>query len=121
MTFQIKKLTTIRLLTNDVAKSRAWYKSLFNEEPVEDAENFVSFRIGEVNFDITLADSKNPFSTGGTVGYWLVDNMDQVLERVKQLGGELYRGPLKIAEANRIIMQVKDPVGNIIGFEALLS
>jgi predicted enzyme related to lactoylglutathione lyase len=121
MTFQIKQLTTIRLLTHDVAKSRAWYKSLFNLEPIEDAENFVSFRIGEVNFDITLADSKNPHSTGGTVGYWLVDNIDMVLERVKELGGELYRGPLKVKATNRIIMQIKDPMGNVVGFEALLS
>lgn len=44
-----------------------------------------------------------------------------VLERVKTLGGELYRGPLKVVETQRIIMQIKDPFGNIIGFEAPLT
>lgn len=121
MNFGIKEFATIRLLSNDVLKSRDWYESLFNQKPIEDTENFVSFKIAGVNLDITAPDMKNPFSTGGSVGYWLVDNIDQVLERAKELGGELYRGPLKIPETNRVIIQIKDPFGNVIGFESPMS
>jgi len=35
MSFEIKEFPTIRLLSNDVSKSRDWYKKLFNLDPVE--------------------------------------------------------------------------------------
>lgn len=50
--------------------------------------------------------------------YWLIDNVDIILERAKELGSQLYRGPLKVNEIKRTIMQIKDPFGNIIGFES---
>lgn len=119
MSFEIKEFATIRILSNEVSKSRDWYRSLFNLDPIEDTENFVSFKIAGVFFDITTPDTKNPFSFGGSVGYWLVDNVDEVLVRVKELGGEIYRGPLRVEETKRTIMQIKDPFGNIVGFESL--
>jgi predicted enzyme related to lactoylglutathione lyase len=38
--------------------------------------------------------------------------------RAIELGGEIYRGPLRVEEVRRTIVQIKDPMGNIIGFEA---
>ena len=121
MSFEIKEFTTIRILSSEVSKSRDWYKSLFNRDPFVDTENFVSFKIAGVFFDITTPDAKNPFSSGGSIGYWLVDDVEQVLAKVKEIGGDLYRGPLRVKETNRKIMQIKDPFGNVIGFESPLS
>lgn len=118
MVFEIKEVSAIRIFSNDVRKSRDWYRALFNSEPIEDLEFFASFKIGGTCFDITVPDAKNPFSHGGSVGYWLVDNIDVVLRRVEELGGKLYRGPLKVPETQRIIMQIQDPFGNVLGFEA---
>jgi predicted enzyme related to lactoylglutathione lyase len=118
MLCEIKGFSTLRLLSNDVSKSRDWYKSLFNQDPIKDTENFVSFKVAGVFFDITSPDAKNPFSSGGSIGYWLVENIDEAIARVKELGGEVFRGPLKIQEINRIIVQIKDPFGNVIGFES---
>lgn len=116
-TFQVKEFATVRIFSNDVLKSKEWYKSLFNQEPIEESDIFVSFKIAGVCLDITLPDAKNPFSSGGSIGYWYVDDIYKVLEVVKQIGGQLYRGPLKVPETQRTIMQVKDPFGNVIGFE----
>ena len=121
MIFQIKSFSTIRISTSDVSKSRNWYKSLFGQDPIEDLESFVSFKIGDTCFDISLADSKSPVSTGGSVGYWLVDNMDSLLNKVNELGGKVYRGPLRVSQTLRVIVQIQDPVGNVIGFEAPLK
>lgn len=118
MSFKITEVSAIRIFSNDIKKSRDFYKALFNREPIEDLEFFVSFKIGGICFDITIPDAKNPFSQGGSVSYWFVDNIEVVLAKVEQLGGKLYRGPLKVPETQRIIMQVQDPFGNIIGFEA---
>lgn len=117
MSFIVKDLSTIRILSNDIQKSRAFYKALFNQEPIEDLDVFVSFKIGSCCFDITTPDSKNPYSQGGSIGYWLVDNIEAVLQKAQELGGKIYRGPLKVPETQRTIMQIQDPCGNIIGFE----
>lgn len=120
MTFEVKAFATIRIFSNEVSKSRDWYKSLFNLNPVEDTESFVSFKLAGVCFDIVSPDLKNPYSHGGSVGYWLVEDVEQVLLKVEELGGELFRGPLKVPETNRTIIQIRDPFGNVIGFESPL-
>lgn len=120
MNFKIKSFSTIRIFVSNVAASREWYKSLFEQEPIVDIENFVSFQISNTYFDISLADSKSPLSTGGAVGYWLADNLDDLLEKVKKLDGKVYRGPLIITKTQRTIVQIQDPFGNVIGFEAPL-
>ena len=120
MSFQIKSFSTIRISVSNVIHSRDWYEALFGVSPVENLENFVSFKIGDTCFDISLADMKSPVSVGGSVGYWLVDNLDNVIDKVSQLGGKVYRGPLKVKEIQRSIVQIQDPFGNIIGFEAPL-
>jgi len=118
MSFKIKSFATIRISATNVTESKNWYQSLFGQNPIEEIENFVSFKINNVCFDISLADSKSPFSPGGSVGYWLVDNIDELLKHIEEIGGKIYRGPLRVNEIQRIIVQIQDPFGNVIGFEA---
>lgn len=117
MSFKIKNFATIRICSTDVQKSKRWYESFFGQAPTEDLENFVSFKIGEVSFDISEADAKSPSSFGGSVGYWLVDDLSAAIEKAVGLGGSVYRGPLRVEEAQRTIVQIKDPLGNVIGLE----
>ncbi len=63
--------------------------------------------MGNTKFDITVPDQKNPFCTGGSVG-------------AERLGEKLYRGPLKLPEIQRQILQIQNPFGNILGFESTL-
>lgn len=118
--FQIKEFATLRIFSNDLAKSRKYYESFFDVFPIEDSDFFVSFKIGTTNLDITLPDQKNPYSTGGTIGYWLVDDVNLVLKKAESLGGKLYRGPLELPEIQRKILQIQDPFGNVLGFESKL-
>ena len=118
MSINIKEFSTIRILTSNVAGSRDFYKALFNQKPIEDTPGFVSFKIAGVNFDITVADEKNPASSGGSLGYWLVDDLGEVLRRATELGAKLYRGPLEVRETGRTILQIQDPFGCVIGFES---
>ena len=121
MIFQIESFSTIRMSVSDVTQSKLWYKNLFDLDPIEDLENFVSFKIGATNFDIVLEDAKSPISVGGSVGYWLIDDLNTLLDRVRHLGGKIYRGPLDVPEIQRSIIQIQDPYGNIVGFEAPLK
>ena len=121
MSFSIKSFATIRLSVSKVSECRDWYKQLFEVEPIEDIENFVSFKLQNVCFDLCLADEKSPISTGGSVGYWYVDSIESLLDKVLHLGGSIYRGPMNVPEIQRTIVQIQDPFGNIIGFEASLQ
>lgn len=121
MSFQVKSFATIRMSVFRVSESRDWYKQLFEVEPIEDIENFVSFKLQNFCFDLCLADEKSPVSTGGSVGYWYVDNLESLLNKVQQLGGSIYRGPLNVKEIQRTIVQIQDPFGNILGFETSLQ
>ena len=120
MEFKITRIATVRLLTSDIKKSRDFYSALFNDAPVEDSETFVSFRLGESHFDIAVADAKNPVSQGGSVGYWLFDDLGAIIKRASELGATIYRGPLPVPQIQRTIVQIQDPCGGIIGFEAPL-
>ncbi|WP_409478347.1 VOC family protein [Pseudobdellovibrio sp. HCB154] len=120
MIFQIKNFSTLRIFSHDLRKSRDWYIQFLGQLPIEDLENFVSFQIGNTKLDITVPDQKNPFSTGGSIGYWLVDDVNLVLKKTEQLGGKLYRGPLKVPEIQRQILQIQDPFGNVLGFESAI-
>lgn len=111
------RFASLRLLTQNVTATRDWYAQLFELEPIEDTLNFCSFRIGDVAFDIVLCDFKNPFSTGGAVGYWQVQDFEFFLNRAQEMGATIYRGPLRVEEIGRSIVQIKDPIGNIMGFE----
>ena len=121
MNFQIESFSTIRISVSDVAQSKLWYKNLFDLDPIEDLGNFVSFKIGATNFDIVLADTKSPISVGGSVGYWLIDDLNALVAKVSHLGGKIYRGPLAVPEIQRSIIQIQDPYGNVVGFEAPLK
>jgi predicted enzyme related to lactoylglutathione lyase len=115
---KVREFTAIRISSPDVQKSRDWYEKFFSISPTEDSKKFVSFKINGVAFDISEADDKSPYSTGGSVGYWLVDDMETAMGNAKRIGAEIYRGPLLVKEVNRRIVQIKDPIGNVFGLEA---
>lgn len=114
----VKNFATIRFCVENVAKSRDWYATFFGIAPIEDLENFASFRIGQTTIDISVADEKSPISHGGSVGYWLVDDLEKAIAHAVGLGGQVYRGPLRVDEAQRTIVQILDPLGNVFGLEA---
>jgi predicted enzyme related to lactoylglutathione lyase len=118
MNVRVLEFSTLRISSVDVARSREWYEAFFGIAPFEVLEHFVSFKINSTCLDIVLADEKSPYSPGGSVGYWLVDSIESVISRAEELGGEVYRGPLRVDEIQRTIVQIMDPIGNVMGFEA---
>lgn len=117
MSFRVEGFATMRMSVEDVARSRDWYKAFWQLTPLEDFENFVSFKMEGSHFDIVLADAKSPVSHGGCVGYWLVDNLENAINHALKLGGKIYRGPLRVDEVQRTIVQIEDPFGNVFGLE----
>lgn len=93
MVFHVKKLSALRLCVTDLKVSRDWYSAFFDANPQEDLTDFVSFSLGSVILEITLADAKSPLSPGGSVGYWLVDHFEDAITKAIHLKATIYRGP----------------------------
>jgi predicted enzyme related to lactoylglutathione lyase len=108
--------STLRMSVRNVAASLDWYRAFFAAEPVESLENFASFRVGGIALDLVKEDEKSPASKG-TVGYWLVEDLTALIKRAEELGGRVYRGPLRVKETQRTIVQIEDAHGNVFGLE----
>ncbi len=110
-------LRTCLLFVADIQKSKEFYENLFQQKPVEDLPKFTAFQFGETFFNLHLADRLSPMSTGGSVGYFWVENLDEWIKRALELGACIWRGPLVIKDGWTIV-QIQDPFGNVIGFES---
>lgn len=111
------KLSTIRLITTNVKGSDSFLRQIFNLKVIEEQETFISYQLGELIIDLILEDQKNPSSSGGAIAYFLTDNLHLIINRAKELGAEVYRGPLRVTEINKEIVQIRDPYGVILGLE----
>ena len=113
-----KRHLTVLLFVDDIKSSSDWYKVFMRQEPAEQTSEFASFDVGGTFLNFHRADAKSPVSTGGSVSYWLVDDLNKTIEAAIRLGGQIYRGPLYVPEVRGTICQIKDPFGNIIGLES---
>ena len=112
-----KEIITILIFVKEINSSKEWYQKFLSIKPVEDLPNFASFKIGSVHLNLHLADELSPFSTGGTVVYWNVEDLQATISKAIQMGGIVYRGPLYVKETSRTIAQILDPFGNVFGIE----
>lgn len=113
-------LKTLRLISNNILNSKKFYQNFFDSDPIEIQENFVSFLVGKNIIDICIEDDKNPTSTGGSISYWQVEDLDFFISKAENLGAKVFRGPLEVKETNSRIVQIKDPAGSVFGLEEKL-
>ena len=112
-----KKLHAVYLFVPNVRVSASWYSKCLDISLTIDEENFALIDIEGCELCFHLSDNKSPTSTGGSVGYWQVDDLLQSANVFKENGGEIYRGPIEIPESDEGICQIKDPFGNVIGLQ----
>ncbi len=110
--------STLRMVVSNVEAAKDWFHSFTGLAPIEDSPNFVAFQLGTSTLEILLADEKNPASFGGSIGYWMVKDLDKAIAKAESLGAEVYRGPLYVSEINKTICQISTPFGANIGLEA---
>lgn len=110
------KLSTQLIFTKDIKASVEFYTKSLGHSPVEVEENFASFKVGNSYLNFHPADNKSPESTGGSVGYWLVEDLLKSIQPFLDNGAKIYRGPLSINEFFAIC-QLIDPQGHVLGFE----
>lgn len=93
-----------------------WYQKAFPEATIVEMPefDFRALRIGDFLIEVVRSDEKVPSGRAGTVLYWGVADLLEAVAHFRQLGAEIYRGPMQI-EHGLGMCQVTDPFGNLIG------
>jgi predicted enzyme related to lactoylglutathione lyase len=100
---------------SDLDAGRGWYQRAFPDAVVTTSPSgFGYLQIGQTQLEIVWADDKVASGAAGSVVYWGVEDFPQALRHLESLGGELYRGPMKI-DGDLWMCQVRDPWGNCVG------
>ncbi|MDO3386877.1 glyoxalase [Gilvimarinus sp. SDUM040013] len=99
-----------------------WYRKAFpNAIVVEFPEfEFRALRIDDFMIEILRSDEKVASGKAGTVMYWSVQDLVEGVSHFRNLGAELYRGPIEI-ENGLGMCQFVDPFGNLIGIRGPLN
>ncbi|MES2217634.1 MAG: VOC family protein [Pseudomonadota bacterium] len=103
-----------RLIVKDLQKSKSWYQMILGVNPHIDIDKYTEFKYGSCIIGLAQADEKSPFSFGGQVIYWRVENINSAISYFCTAGASIYRGPLQI-EGDDVICQIQDPFGNVLG------
>ncbi|MGX7678874.1 VOC family protein [Jatrophihabitans sp. DSM 45814] len=108
-------VTNVFYFVDDLQSARAWYAELLGFEPIEVQPQLVTFAVGSVRLTLHLGDDFNtPAELHGTVAYWGVDDVDEVVAQFVARGAIAHRGPKTIFTGERLC-QLKDPFGNLFG------
>lgn len=108
-------VTNVFYFVDDLAAARDWYAELIGAGPVEVQPQLVTFLVGDVRLTLHLGDEFN--SVGklkGTVAYWGVDDVDEIVRWCVARGAVAHRGPKTIFTGERLC-QLLDPFGNLFG------
>jgi predicted enzyme related to lactoylglutathione lyase len=108
---RIKGLRTVIYHVTDLAKAKAWYSQVLEQEPYFDQPFYVGYSVG--GFELGLVPDSSP-GPGGTVAYWGVPDAAAAIKRLETLGATIREPMQDVGEGIRVAA-VADPFGNIFG------
>jgi predicted enzyme related to lactoylglutathione lyase len=109
-------VSTVRLHAEDLAAARAWYSDLLGGDPYFVRDEYVEWRVGPHDHELGILDRRFAagHETGGTVTYWLVDDVDTALEDLLGRGARAHEDVRDFGGGYRGGVVV-DPFGNALG------
>jgi predicted enzyme related to lactoylglutathione lyase len=108
-------VTNVFYFVDNLQAAQEWYGWLLADEPAEVQPQLVTFLIGGTRLVLHRGDDFNqPAGLLGTVAYWGVDDVDNVVAQCVARGAVAHRGPKTIFTGERLC-QLQDPFGNLLG------
>jgi catechol 2,3-dioxygenase-like lactoylglutathione lyase family enzyme len=96
----------------DIDKARAWYSSILGQKPYFDEPFYVGYNVG--GFELGLHPDEGRSKGEGHVAYWGVDNAEEALNRLLELGATPHEGVQDVGGGIKVAT-VKEPFGNVLG------
>lgn len=106
----IQGLRTLIYNVDDLDKAKEWYTSVLGFGPYFDEPFYVGFNVG--GFELGLDPDMSGVTKGNSeTGYWGVENIEEVFEKIKATGAEVV-SDVKDVGGGIKFASVKDPSGN---------
>lgn len=102
---------TIIVPVSDIAKSRDFYRDLFQTAPFVDESYYVGFMIGATQVGLAPGE---PTGGAGTLPYWTTPDIQTAIDSAKSNGGEVTREPRDVG-GGKLVAVINDPDGNALG------
>jgi predicted enzyme related to lactoylglutathione lyase len=115
----LRGFATVSYYAADLQAAKNWYVELLGIQPYFVRDGYIEFRVGDYEHELGIIDSKyipkiSKPGPGGEVIFWHVDDVEEMLEKLKTMGAKEYE-PLTKREAGFITASVIDPFGNVLG------
>lgn len=108
-----KGLRTVIYHVDNIEKAKKWYSSVLGIKPYFDQPYYVGFNVG--GFELGLdPDLKGVIKGNCVVGYWKVDNVENVLKHMLELGAKKDKDIQDVGEGIKLATII-DPFGNTFG------
>ena len=110
----IQGLGTVIYHVADLDRAKAWYASVFQQQPYFDEPFYVGFNIAGYELGLHPGGTVSRPGPGGSVAYWRVTNIDRAVEHFVSNGATVVAkiqdvgGGIKVAD-------LQDPFGNVVG------
>src|SRR5262245_57219489 len=98
----------------DIARAKAWYRSLLGVDPYFDEPFYVGFNVGGFELGLHPSGDGHPTGSGGAVAFWGVEKMTTAWPRLLSLGATAVSAPQDVGEGIQVAT-VTDPFGNVFG------
>jgi len=109
----LNKIRSVIYHASNLNEAKEWYKKVIGAEPYFDEPFYVGFDIN--GFELGLDPDMNNIQTGNNaVAYWAVDEIENIVEKLKTLGAEI-DSPVTDVGGGIKAAVIKDPFGNFIG------
>jgi predicted enzyme related to lactoylglutathione lyase len=118
----LRGLSTISFYADNIEEAKTWYGKFLGIEPYFNVPGYAEFRIGDYQQELGIIDSKfapegASGKPGGAIAYWHVDNLQNTLDTLINMGARLYQPVTDHSQGKGhfVTASVVDPFGNILG------
>ena len=108
----LQGLRTIVYPVSNLAKAKAWYSRVLEQEPYFDEPFYVGFNVG--GYELGLDPDGPVAGQCGPATYWGVPDADAAFARLVELGAHPHQ-PIQDVGGGIRLGTVQDPFGNLFG------
>ena len=105
-------LATVIYPVSDLARAKAWYAGVFEQQPYFDEPFYVGFNIAGYELGL-VPDEGRPGPEGG-IAYWRVDEINAAVTRFTDGGAAIVSETKDVGDGIKVAT-IADPFGNSIG------
>ena len=109
----VKGLATVIYHVPDLDRAKAWFSTVFQQQPYFDTPFYVGFNIGGYELGLHPDESGTRAGRGGTVAYWRVGDIEAALRQFEASGSAVVEHLQDVGEGIKVAA-VGDTFRNLV-------